>query len=300
MAKKKAKKKKKLSKRLKKLTFERIMLIVISAALIIVVAIIAISSLSKGGEEGPSVAAPVGDAPAEGEEGLGEQPEPGEEATPTPKRLEVQPSPTAAELIDDDDPRSIINLSMPYASDTFDRKTWSEYDREKATYDLEDGHLLGIDHEPEERFIYWSLYTEYAPADVYAEVTATNGDCVAKDSVGFVIRVQADETPSGYALEISCDGAYRFRNLHDTSVDELIAWSPSDAINSGAYAINRIGLWGYKAKFHLFINGQHVGEFYDPFITHTYGYFGAYVRASNTFDLTATFDDFAFWQVPPH
>ncbi|NIS82455.1 MAG: hypothetical protein GTO14_20110, partial [Anaerolineales bacterium] len=284
MAKKKEKKKKKkLSKRLKKLNFERIMLIVVTVALIIVVAVIAISSLGKSRDEGPSVAGPV-----EGEEGVGEQLSPGEEATPTPRRLEVHPSPTAIELLDEDDPRSILNLNIPYASDSFDGKTWGEHDHANATYDLEDGHLLGIDHEPEERFIYWSLYTEYAPADPYAEVSATNGDCVAKDSVGFVIRVQADETPSGYALEISCDGSYRFRNHHGSkAADELIPWTPSDVINTGANATNRIGLWGYKAKFHLFINGQQVAEFYDPFIKHTYGYFGVYVRASNTFDLTA-------------
>jgi len=28
------------------------------------------------------------------------------------------------------------------------------------------------------------------------------------------------------------------------------------------------------------------------------GYFAVYVRASLTFDLTATFDDFAFWHIP--
>jgi hypothetical protein len=28
------------------------------------------------------------------------------------------------------------------------------------------------------------------------------------------------------------------------------------------------------------------------------GYFAVYVRASQTYDLTATFDDFAFWHIP--
>lgn len=311
MAKKKEKEKKKkkktLSKRLRKLSLERVMLIVVSAILIIVVAIVAISSLTKD-DEGPSVAAPPEGMPGEDEQASGDQPGTGEgpgqppagaEATPTPKRLEVLPSPTG-QVLPEDDPRTTLNLTRPYASDNFEGKTWSQYDGEKASYSLEQGQLVGIDHEPEERYIYWSLWTEFAPADPYGVVTVTNGDCIEKDSVGFVIRVQADRTPSGYALELSCDGHYRFRNHQGNNpADELVDWTPSDAINPGAYATNQIGLWGYKGKFHFFINGQHVGEYYDYDASDTYGYFGVYVRASYTFDLTATFDDFAFWQIPP-
>lgn len=303
MGKKKEKKKKKtLRKRLKKLSLERVMLIVVSGILIVVVAFIAVSSLTKKDDEGPSVAAPAAGLPEQEEQDVGEapdQPPAGAEATATPKRLEMLPSPTA-QILPEDDPRTVLNLNRPNASDNFSGKTWSQYDGEKATYSLEDGHLVGIDHEPEERYIYWSLWTEFAPADPYAVVTITNGDCVEKDSVGFVIRVQSDRTPSGYALEVSCDGFYRFRNHQGNNpADELVDWTPSDAINTGAYETNQLGLWGYKGKFHFFINGLHVGEYYDYDARDTYGYFGVYVRASYTFDLTATFDDFAFWNIPP-
>jgi hypothetical protein len=38
-------------------------------------------------------------------------------------------------------------------------------------------------------------------------------------------------------------------------------------------------------------------RFWDTDYRHSYGTFAAYVRASQTFDLTATFDDFAYWNI---
>jgi hypothetical protein len=63
-------------------------------------------------------------------------------------------------------------------------------------------------------------------------------------------------------------------------------------------AVNRLGIWGYQGKFYFFVNGYPVGEFYDGNYYDTYGVFAAYVQAAQTFELTAEFDDFAFWHIP--
>ena len=216
------------------------------------------------------------------------------EASATPTTALTTPQETP-----DDDVRTIIDLSRPDLYDNFDDpKTWFDYDSECcAAYRTEDGHLTGKDYVPEERYIYWS-YTSPKSGNVYAEITAVNGDCIAKDSVGIVIRVQADETPSGYALEVSCDGFWRFRLHRGTASIELIEWTPSDTINAGPFLTNRLSIWGYKGEFHLFVNDYEIGEYEDHEYQYTYGYFAAYVRASRTFDLEATFDDFAFWHIP--
>ena len=99
-------------------------------------------------------------------------------------------------------------------------------------------------------------------------------------------------------MEVSCDGFWRFRLHRDSGSIELIEWAPSDAINAGPFLTNRLSIWGYKGEFHLFVNDFEIGEYLDQEYRYTFGYFAAYVRASRTFDLEATFDDFAFWHIP--
>ena len=78
---------------------------------------------------------------------------------------------------------------------------------------------------------------------------------------------------------------------------DLTLWSVSPTIETGPWASNRLGLWAYMDDFVFFINGVQVGELNDPQYPYTYGTFALYVRASRTYDLTAAFDDFAFWHI---
>jgi hypothetical protein len=294
----------------RRINTERILLIVISILFLIALIYIAITTL--GGKQGPAAAAPTpaNTAPATPEEAASEavqDPQPtvptraavAADASPTPRRLDRPPTPTVFEVTEDD-PRTILDLSNPDRVDYFDdEQTWYLYDSDNAMYWMEEGLLYGKDYQPEEKYVYWT-FTNPQSGRVYAEVTATNGDCILKDSVGMVIRVQQDKSPTGYALEFACDGSYRLR-LHrgpTKSPQELIEWTSSDAINTGSFASNRLGLWGYNGKFYLFANGRMIDEYYDADYPYTYGYFALYVRASDTFDLTATFDDFAFWHIP--
>ena len=226
----------------------------------------------------------------------------GGEGQPTegPLRLEPPATPTPFYVTSEDDLRSILDLSLPDYYDYFDAPdNWHTYESDGfAAYRMQDGHLVGIDEEPEERYVYWS-YTFMQSGNTYVEVTATNGDCVGKDSVGLVVRVDPTITPSGYAYEISCDGSWRFRRFHGSETPaEVVGWTPSNSIHTGLGAVNRLGLWAYQGEFELFANGYPVGEAADPDLDYTMGFIALYVRASQTFDLTATFDDLAFWHIP--
>lgn len=217
--------------------------------------------------------------------------------TEAPRRLELPPTPTPLTLTDPHDPRAILDLSSPDHFDYFDDPdAWFDYANPQATYRVEDGQLLAIDHQPGSPVIYWSFGSMQA-GNTYAEVTATNGDCIEKDAVGFTIRLDPLATPTGYTLQVSCDGAWRFRLLRETRADTLVDWTPSAAIHTGPFAVNRLGIWANERTFLIFINGTRVGDAIDERYTYIMGYFTLYVLASRTYDLTATFDDFAFWHI---
>jgi hypothetical protein len=244
----------------------------------------------------PEVESPIATAPVEAQDGPTEPA--AADATPTPRRLELPPTPTPF-TVSEDDPRSQLDLAHPSHIDYFDDPvTWFDWDTAgQAAYLLEDGRLVGKDYVPEETYTWWS-YTDTASGNLYAEITAVNGDCIGRDSVGLAIRVDRSSAAGGYSLEISCDGAWRFR-LHQVGGDqvELVDWTDADAITAGPGAANRLGIWAYQARFVLFANGTEVGRFWDTHYRHSYGTFAAYVRASQTYDLTATFDDFAYWNI---
>ncbi|MEW6569372.1 MAG: hypothetical protein AB1449_14655 [Chloroflexota bacterium] len=220
------------------------------------------------------------------------------QATEGPRRLELPATPTAFTVVGPNDPRAILDLANPHYFDYFDDpQDWFDYDNPQATYRVEDGHLLGIDHQPVGGAIRWS-FTSMQSGNTYAEVTATNGNCIEKDAVGFSIRLDPQITPSGYALEVSCDGAWRFRILYPDRIRDLVEWTPSEAIHAGAHASNRLGIWANQRVFVIFINGVQVGDTTDENYTYVMGYFTLYVQAAMTYDLRATFDDFAFWNIP--
>ena len=223
------------------------------------------------------------------------------EAPPTEvRRLEAVPTPTPFHVLSEDDVRSMLDLTKPDHIDYFDNpQAWLDYDTPgRAAYRVEDGHLMGIDYEPEPTFRWWSN-TDRQSGNVYAEVSATNGDCIEKDAVGMVIRVDREKGAGGYALEVACDGHFRLLNLvRGSGAYDLIEWTFTDEINSGEGATNRLGLWAYQGRFEVFINGVKVGEYFDRDYNQTYGTFALYVKGDRTFDLTATFDDFAFWHIP--
>lgn len=299
----------------KSISIERILIIVLVVLLMAALLYIAFTMGRRSGGA-PAVEQPAVEVPAPAvlpaepaddsvgqpaEEHAAEEPQ-AAEASPTSgaRRLELEPTPTPFAVSNPDDPRAILNLANPDHIDYFNNPDyWYDYETENfAAYRVEDGHLFGIDYDPLNKGVYWS-YTSMQSGRVYAEISATNGDCAGRDAVGLVIRIDPEQTPSGYAYEVSCDGAWRlirYRESGPTAI--LIDWTASDTINQGLGATNRLGIWGYDGKFYLFINGFQIGDHWDSVMPYSFGYFAAYVRSAVTYDLTATFDDFAFWHIP--
>ena len=220
-----------------------------------------------------------------------EIPQPAQD-TPTPAEPTREPTPEV-------DARAELDLNKPDYTDPFDIPNgWNQYDvAGNGAYRVENGELIGVDYVPEEKYTYWSILNRQS-GNVYAEVSATNGDCIEKDSVGLAIRIDEETGSSGYGFEVSCDGHWRVR-LHQESKSprELKDWSPSEAIHTGVGATNRLGIMGYRDRFYLFINDQRVGIAADTKYSRDFGYFALYVRASLTYDLGATFDNFTYWHI---
>jgi serine/threonine protein kinase len=229
-------------------------------------------------------------------------------ATLTSAQLTENPQPAAdnpppveptREPPPEEDARVKLDLNNPDYADPFDVPNgWTQPDFEgSGAYRVENGELIGVDYVPEEKFTYWSILNRQS-GNVYAEVSATNGDCILKDSVGIVIRIDEETGSSGYGFEVSCDGNWRVRLHRDSKNPRVVKdWTPSAAILTGAGATNRLGILGYRDRFYLFVNDQPVGNVTDPQYSRSFGQFALYVRASQTYDLSATFDDFSYWNI---
>ncbi len=228
-------------------------------------------------------------------------PEAAVEAGPTEvQRRELAPTPTPFHTTSEDDVRNALDLGAPDYVDYFDDpEAWFDYDTAgKAAYRFDGGRLIGVDYEPEEQFAWWT-YSSRPAGNTYAEVSATNGDCIAKDAVGLVIRVDEAQAAGGYALEVSCDGHWRYvRHRIGKQAEIVIDWTPAESIRTGAGATNRLAIWGYQRELIFFVNGVWVGESTDSNYSYKQGLFAVYVRAHQTYNLTASFDDFAFWHIP--
>ncbi len=221
--------------------------------------------------------------------------------TENPQPVADNPPPveTTREPLPEEDARVKLDLNNPDYTDPFDVPNgWTQFDVEgSGAYRVENGELIGVDYVPEEKFTYWSILNRQS-GNVYAEVSATIGDCILKDSVGIVIRIDEETGASGYGFEVSCDGNWRVRLHRDSKSPRVVKdWAPSAAIHTGAGATNRLGIMGYRDRFYLFVNDQPVGSVTDPQYSRSFGQFALYVRASQTYDLSATFDDFSYWNI---
>jgi hypothetical protein len=215
-------------------------------------------------------------------------------ATPTP--TEGPPPATPAPTLAPDDPRSGIDLALPdYRDDFSNPLTWVGPDFAGASNRVTGGRLLAIDHYPDE-FIWWSTTVPDADSvNLYAEVTAEIGNCTGRDFYGLAVRVSGPAFNTGYAAELSCDGAYRIRYFTGGSVRALLDWTADPAIVAGPDAVNRLGILARGADLALVANGEVIGRLSGA--VSDVGNFGLFAGAEQSADLTVSFDDFALWRL---
>jgi len=218
-------------------------------------------------------------------------------ATPLPTETPtLGPAATAtAPALPPGDPRTGLNLSVPDYTDDFSQpfKWFVGYEDNTVSLTQTNGKLIAVD-KMADSYLTWST-TNVTAGNVYAEVTADIAACSARDASGLALRIGGEAYDRGYALEFSCDGAYRIRKFIniDTPPKTLVDWTPAEGIRKGPNASNRIGFLANGNKLSVFANNTLVGEVEDPDLVS--GTFGLFANAAATDGLTVTFDDFALW-----
>jgi hypothetical protein len=157
----------------------------------------------------------------------------------------------------------------------------------------------------------WTWYWSFIDAgDFYADFVVFNGDkCVPGDTAGFVFRGHKD-ADYGLMFGISCGGEYFIGFTAIPGTDGVVLnfteagiepgdriLYPSDLIQTGPDAINRIGVRAKGTDIDFYINGKWVASrsvaMYAPMFEH--GHFALYLGTAQKPDASVSFDDFNIW-----
>ena len=147
----------------------------------------------------------------------------------------------------------------------------------------------------------WRLATP-SMTNFYLEVTFKTGTCTGSDRYGVFTRVPNSANPDrGYLLGFTCDGQYSLRRWNAEvgakgEMISLIAATKSDAINAGSNQTNRMGLMAVGDRLIVYANGQMLKEAKDN--TFSQGYFGVFIGARETNNLTVQVDQARYWDNP--
>ena len=153
-----------------------------------------------------------------------------------------------------------------------------------------DGGSYRVDVPDPDQFV-WGIHQGFAAGDFYAEVDAYTVAGPENNQVGFVFR-HAD-TDNFYVFAISADGQYELLRFAGGAWAELVTRAPSDAVNAGAGAVNRLGVLAEGSAITLLINGAVVGRVEDAGLPS-----GAVGLAAGAFaegGVYAAFDDLRLW-----
>jgi hypothetical protein len=190
-----------------------------------------------------------------------------------------------------DDPRP--GLGTPTLHETFENPAgWSFTSDGHTQMDIDDGQLrmtaLNAD--------FWNGWAFHSSGgeDFYLEMTATHQACAGRDRFGLIFR--SADYRSGYLLGLSCDGRYAIWTWDGAAENRFLDWTPSEHIQAGQGATNRLGVMARGERLAVYVNGFLLEE-----VTHS-GYsdgrFGVFVGAAETPGYTAVVDELRFWELP--
>lgn len=159
----------------------------------------------------------------------------------------------------------------------------------------------------EETLMIKSLTTEHgwraaytgALEDAYIEAVITAGTCAGSDAFGLMFRMPENVGyQRGYVFVITCEGTYALRKWDgltgaNGAMEELIEFTESDLINAGEDGTNRLGVLTVGDYITIFLNGEEIGQITDD--SYEKGFFGIYLNADKSEDLTIYVDDVKYW-----
>jgi hypothetical protein len=138
--------------------------------------------------------------------------------------------------------------------------------------------------------------------NLYLEGTFNSGACKGSDHYGLITRVPVlKDANKGYLFGVTCDGYYSLRRWDGTigkdgKMEWLVRWTASQAIATGSDKSNRLGMMTVGNRLILYVNGTLLTEVKDS--TFSSGYFGVFVGADQTNNLTVRVEDMAYWENP--
>jgi hypothetical protein len=197
------------------------------------------------------------------------------------------------------DPRSL--LPIPTWTDPMDKgSNWPTGSDSYSSIDFQNGFMVltGLTKDNG-----WRLAINDVD-NAYFETTAKFGAvCKGMDRWGMMFRVPDRATADkGYWFNITCDGKYAFQKWNanppdgEKTVTNLIAWTSSNSIQTGANAVNRIGVLAKGGQYRFYINGQQVGQASDNSFLN--GGYGVLIGSKETVNFTIYVDELSYWLNP--
>jgi hypothetical protein len=141
----------------------------------------------------------------------------------------------------------------------------------------------------------WGLNTT-EHTDVMLEVTATQDSSYENNAYGLMCRADTDNNGDGYYFLISGDGFYTISKGEGDSVNILVDWTSSSAINQGQAnnTIRAVCLGSYLA---LYVNDEFLAEVEDT--SYSAGFAGFAAAAFEGGDTDIAFDNLTITAVSP-
>jgi hypothetical protein len=226
--------------------------------------------------------------------------EPTPEAVPSAAPSEETPTTGDLPSLDEAEARivQVVDEQQPAAQDDFnrDRGNWSLPTNDTSRASLEDNALqIAID---EVNWYQWSSYVgggvdpvEYS--DLYAEVTTFFPVSQPGSTTGIAFRLI--DNANYYLFDVTMEGSYALFVQADGQWTTLIDYTATDAFETGADALNLIGVLAEGDTIALTINEQVINVVQDA--THSSGGIALVGESAANPGVVVGFDDFSLWEL---
>jgi hypothetical protein len=237
--------------------------------------------------------------------------------------IPVPPSPTATEetpVVDGVFERAFFDpaadMGPPDEHDAFDGNNPLFFERfnDHSTAFYGSDERYHITYSFEGKWVWY--WTDVYGRDFYADVIVINSDsCVEGDSAGIIFRGRLD-LDAGYMFGVTCGGSYFIGATIIPGSQGAICWLgngyeddcspgaaaesvvPSEFINAGPGAANRLGVMAEGLTFTYYINGHKLLSLTRPGSLLVEGYFTLYLGTAQEYVAEAMFEDFSVWHLP--
>jgi len=141
-------------------------------------------------------------------------------------------------------------------------------------------------------WVTWSVHQKISAADFLAEVETSLIDAPASSEYGLVFRLTDQDF---YFFAISSNGYYSLARSDDGEWSDLVPWTESNLIATGAGAANLLAVLAEGPVITLIVNGEALTQVEDD--TYSVGEVGLAVGTFDEAGVEVAFDNFRYWQL---